>query len=108
MTPLAREIVLVVVVELMFVREFTESPCKCPLQSKVKITLKKFNGTQLSQDWALPLFKNVVHGAVPTVEPFETKLKSEQNYCHLHDNHYFLIEYCLEIYPLFSSKYSQV
>ena len=54
MAPLPRECMLVLVVKLMLIREFSKSPCKCPLESKVKITLKKFNGTQLPQHGPLP------------------------------------------------------
>ena len=75
MAPIARECVLVLVVELVFVSELAKSPCKRPLQSKIKVTLKKFDGAQLPQHRTLPFLQNVIDLLVSSVDLFQAKLK---------------------------------
>ena len=72
---LARECVLVIVVELVFVSELTNSPYKIPLQSKIKVTLKKFDGAQLPQHGTLPFLQNLIDRLVPPAESVQAKLK---------------------------------
>ena len=54
MTPLSRECMLVLVVELVFVSELAKSPCDRPLQSKIKVSLEEFDGVHLPQHGTLP------------------------------------------------------
>ena len=70
MIPLARECMLVLVVELMFVSDLTKPPRERPLQSKIKVALLEFDGSQLPQHHYRPFLHDAINRLVPLVYSF--------------------------------------
>ena len=69
MTPLARECMLVLVIELVFVSELTKSSREFSLQPKIKVTLEKFDSVQLPNHRYLSFIQDVTNRLVPSVDP---------------------------------------
>ena len=72
------------IIKLMFVREFSKTPCKGPLQTEVEVTLEEFNGTKFSQYRTFYFLQNIINGTVPSVDSFQAKLERQGYDCRLH------------------------
>ena len=75
--PISWECMLILIIKLVFVREFSKTPCKITLQTEVEVALEEFNGTEFSQDRTLSFLQDVINGTVPSVDPFQDKLESQ-------------------------------